>query len=248
MILLFTDFGVEGPYVGQMKTVLASQAPDAPAIDLMHDAPAHKPSDAAYLLAALVPEMPSNAVCLAVVDPGVGSDRPPVALRADDRWFVGPDNGLFELVQRRAHSADQWSITWRPEQLSRSFHGRDLFAPVAARLARGEDAHGTPYPVGWRTVPTRPGAGWPDDRAAIIYIDRFGNAMTGLRASFLNESQTLVVGEMRVRHAAVFSEVPPGRVFWYANSIGLVEIAANRASAAGLCRLDIGDVIAVEAW
>ena len=94
-----------------MKTVLASQAPDAPAIDLMHDAPAHNPSDAAYLLAALVPEMPSNAVCLAVVDPGVGSDRPPVVLRADDRWFVGPDNGLFELVQRRAHSADQWSVT-----------------------------------------------------------------------------------------------------------------------------------------
>ena len=245
MILLFTDFGYEGPYVGQMKAVLATMAPDTPAIDLMHDAPAHDPSAAAYLLAALVPEMPANAVCLSVVDPGVGSGRPPVMLRADGRWFVGPDNGVFELVQRGGRSADQWTITWRPDRLSRSFHGRDLFAPVAARLARGEDPPGQPYPADWRTRPTRPGADWPDDRAAIIYIDRFGNAMTGLRASSLDESRALTVGDMRIQHAAVFSEVPPGRVFWYVNSCGLVEIAANRASAAAACRMEIGDEIAV---
>ena len=246
MILLFTDFGYDGPYVGQIKALLATMAPDACTIDLMHDAPAHDPSAAAYLLTALVREMPSNVVCLAIVDPGVGSDRPPVILRADGRWFVGPDNGLFEIIQRRAQSADQWTITWRPEYLSRSFHGRDLFAPVAARLERGEDPPGQPYPVGWQSQPTRPGANWPNDKAAITYIDRFGNAMTGLRASLLDQSQVLSIGTMPVQHAAVFSKVPPGRIFWYANSCGLVEIAANCASAAAICHLKIGDIIAVE--
>jgi S-adenosylmethionine hydrolase len=107
MILLFTDFGYEGLYVGQMKAVLARDAPNVPVIDLMHDAPAHDPRSAAYLLAALVPEMPEGAVCLAVVDPGVGSDRTPLVVNADGRWFVGPDNGLFEIVQRRAKHAEQ---------------------------------------------------------------------------------------------------------------------------------------------
>lgn len=245
MILLFTDFGYEGPYVGQMKTVLARSAPSVPVVDLMHDAPAFDPFAAAYLLAALVPEMPEGAVCLVVVDPGVGSDRPPVAMQADGRWFVGPDNGLFELIQRRAREAAQWRITWRPDRLSRSFHGRDLFAPVAAMLANGEPPPGDPFAADWRGTPARSGADWPDDREAIVYIDGYGNAMTGLRAEKITESQYLNVSGMQVRHAAVFSEVPPGRVFWYANSCGLVEISANSASVAASLDLKVGDAVAL---
>lgn len=247
MILLFTDFGCDGPYVGQMKAVLAGAAPDVPVIDLMHDAPVFDPSAAAYLLAALMPDMPSDAVCVAVVDPGVGSDRPPVVMQADGRWFVGPGNGLFDIVQRRAAAARQWTITWRPERLSRSFHGRDLFAPVAARLALGEDPPGDAFSAGWRKSPTRSGADWPDDRAAVLYIDGFGNAMTGLRAECVRETQEIIIGDMRIRHAAIFSEVPPGRVFWYVNSCGLVEISANRGRAADACRLKVGDAVAVGA-
>ncbi len=244
MILLFTDFGYDGPYVGQMKAVLAEAAPGVPVIDLMHDAPAHDPCAAAYLFAALTPELPSSAICVAVVDPGVGSDRPPVALQADGRWFVGPDNGLFEILQRRADAARQWTIIWRPEHLSRSFHGRDLFAPVAARLALGEGPPGDAYPSTWREASSRPGAEWPDDRAAVVYIDRFGTVMTGLRAALFDESHEIIAGDARVRHAAVFSDVPPGRVFWYGNSCGLIEISVNRGSAEATCRLKIGDVIA----
>lgn len=245
MILLFTDFGYDGPYVGQLKTVFAATAPGVPVIDLMHDAPAHDPVAAAYLLAALAPEIPEGAVCLAVVDPGVGSDRLPVALAADGRWFVGPDNGLFEILQRRSESAQKWIISWRPERLSRSFHGRDLFGPVAARLARGETPPGERCPDDWRTHPARPGAAWPEEHNAIVYIDRFGNAMTGLRSVSISGSQFIIAGGARIPHAAVFSEVPPGRVFWYANSCGLAEIAVNRGSAAALCELNIGDAIAV---
>lgn len=245
MILLFTDFGYDGPYVGQLKAVLVEAAPSVPVIDLMHDAPAHDPAAAAYLLAALVPELPAGAVCMAVVDPGVGGDRPPVALQADGRWFVGPGNGLFEILQRRAEAVQQWTITWRPEGLSRSFHGRDLFAPVAARLAHGEAPPGEICPADWRQLTSRPGAAWPDDNAAVIYIDSFGNAMTGLRADLVDESQIIMAGGKRIPHAAVFSEVPPGRVFWYANSCGLIEIAVNRGNAAANYDLKIGDAIAV---
>lgn len=247
MILLFTDFGYDGPYVGQMKAVLAEAAPDVPVIDLMHDAPAHDPYAAAYLLAALAPDMPRGVICLAVVDPGVGSDRPPVVQQTDGCWFVGPGNGLFEIVQRRAEVARQWTITWRPERLSRSFHGRDLFAPVAARLALGEDPQGEACSSDWRDSAARPGADWPDDCATVLYIDGFGNAMTGLRAERLRETQEISIGDTRVQHAATFSEVPPDRVFWYANSCGLVEISVNRGRAADIYGFNVGATVFVGA-
>lgn len=226
MILLFTDFGHDGPYVGQMKTVLASEAPAIPVIDLMHDAPAHDPRAAAYLLAALVPEMPEGAICCAVVDPGVGGDRSPVVLEADGRRFVGPDNGLFEIVQRRARHARQWMITWRPDRLTRSFHGRDLFAPVAARIALGHAVPGDPMDTGalLRT-------GWPEELAKIIYIDHFGNAMTGLSAQSLPPGTVLRFSRTDVKSARVFSDVENGAPFWYENANGLAEIAVNRGRA-----------------
>ncbi len=91
MILLYTDFGYDGPYVGQMKAALARDAPGETVIDLMHDAPRHDPRAAAYMLAALAPEMPPDAICVGVVDPGVGGARPPVVMEVDGRRFVGPD-------------------------------------------------------------------------------------------------------------------------------------------------------------
>ena len=96
LILLFTDFGIGGPYVGQVKAVLSARIAEVRMIDLMHDAPAHDPRAAAYLLAALVPESPPGSIFLGVVDPGVGTEaRRPVVVQADGRWFVGPGNGIF---------------------------------------------------------------------------------------------------------------------------------------------------------
>src|SRR5260370_15228133 len=102
MIVLFTDFGLQGPYTGQMKAVLHQMAPGIPAIDLFADAPAGNPKAAAYLLAAYAQWFAAGTTFLCVVDPGVGGPRPPVMLEADGRWYVGPGNGLFELVERRA--------------------------------------------------------------------------------------------------------------------------------------------------
>jgi len=174
-------------------------------------------------------------VFVCVVDPGVGGSRPPLALQADGRWYVGPGNGLFELVRRRADTTACWEITWRPERLSASFHGRDLFAPVAARLARGE------APPGEAVAPT-PSAqcDWPDDLPAVIYVDGYGNAMTGLRGNQVPATAGLAVAGRTLASALTFSDRAEGEPFWYVNANGLVEIAVNRGNAAALLGLAPG--------
>lgn len=235
MIVLFTDFGWRGPYVGQMKMVLAEQVPHQPVIDLMHDAPAFRPRAAAYLLASLVEPFPKETVCLAVVDPGVGSqDRRPCVLQADGRWFVGPDNGLFNVVAKQATEYKAWQIDWRPESLSDSFHGRDLFAPVAAQLALGQLPAMSEISLGQHLHE------WPADLAEIIYLDGFGNAMTGLHGSRLGKDAVLNIKGARISYSRVFAEAETGKPFWYVNSNGLVEIAMKQADVAQSLGLEIG--------
>lgn len=238
MIVLFTDFGLAGPYTGQMKAVLHGQAPGVPVIDLFADAPMRDPRAAAYLLAAYAAWFPAGTVFLAVVDPGVGSARAALAVEADGRWFVGPDNGLFAIVLRRAAKARVQEITGRPERLSASFHGRDLFAPVAACLARGDTPAWTALPPDAAQRPD-----WPDDWPAIVYIDHYGNAMTGLRAARLAPGTQLVAGGRTIARAPTFAAVPPGSAFWYENANGLAEIAVNLGHAAAVLGLAIGQTV-----
>jgi S-adenosylmethionine hydrolase len=240
MIVLFSDFGLEGPYTGQVKTVLYRTAPGVPVIDLFADAPAGKPKPAAYLLAAYGLWFPPGTVLLAVVDPGVGSARAAVVVEADDRWYVGPDNGLFELVARRAGRAQTWEIRPRREAISASFHGRDLFAPAAGRLARGDMPAGPPRRGEHGRHPD-----WPDDLPEIVYIDRYGNAMTGLRAALLPDRARLAVAGRVLGRARTFSDVPDGEAMWYENSNGLAEIAVNSGRADAVLRVAIGSPVAI---
>lgn len=244
MIVLFTDFGVAGPYVGQMKAVLYQQAPSVPLVDLMHDVPAFEPQAAAYLLASMVGEFPPESVFLCVVDPGVGSRRRPLVARINGRWFVGPDNGLFDIAARHAldHSkAEWWEIDWQPERLSASFHGRDLFAPVAAKLANGEPPPGRRIDISNEYLYR-----WPSDLNRIVYIDHFGNAVTGLRACKIEKNRIIEVGDHRLAWARTFSDVAESEGFWYENANGLVELAANRARADALLQLSVGDRVAIQ--
>ena len=228
MIFLFTDFGLEGPYVGQVKAALHRIAPEVAVFDLFADAPDRRPMEAAYLLAAYVGSCPPGSHFLCVVDPGVGGERPAVAVKAGGSWFVGPGNGLFEIVQRRAPGAEGYVIDWRPEILSASFHGRDLFAPVIGRLAAGA----APQEAGLRRAEPPRFPDWPDDLAAVIYQDRYGNLMTGLRITTIARSARLSLDGQQIPWAATFSSVTLGQAFWYGNSTGLVEIAVNGGSAA----------------
>lgn len=238
MIVLFTDFGLAGPYTGQVEAVLYDTAPGLPVVSLFADAPTGQPRPAAYLLAAYAAWFPAGTVLLCVVDPGVGGARRALIVEADGRRYVGPDNGLFELVLRRAAAPRCWEITWRPPRLSASFHGRDLFAPVAAQLARGEAATVLATPVDPARHPE-----WPDDLAEIVYIDHYGNAFTGLRGECLPESARLVAGGRPIGHAATFSAVPQGKPFWYVNSNGLIEIAVNRGRADRALGLAVGSEV-----
>jgi hypothetical protein len=238
MIFLFTDFGTGGLYVGQVKAVLQEHAPKVPVIDLLHDAPAFNVKAAAHLLSALAERIPKGSVTLAVVDFGVGGRREPLAVLADGRWFVGPDNGLISVAGARAKKREAFSIGWRPKDLSASFHGRDLFAPVAAMLARGDRK--TPK-LKKAALAVSFGA---DDLGEVIYADHFGNLVTGQRAGKVPRDRGLVLNGRAVRYARVFSEMRQGEVFWYENSLGLVEFAANSASAAEVLGCKLGDCLA----
>ncbi|MQX36252.1 hypothetical protein GHC57_06945 [Roseospira navarrensis] len=241
MIALFTDFGLDGPYTGQMKAVLHAAAPDVPVVDLCADAPLFDPMGAAYLLAALAPILPREAIVVGVVDPGVGSDRGTIMLEADGRWFVGPDNGLFALIARRAETVRAFPAFAAEGAVSASFHGRDIFAPAAARLARGErpDA-ATALPPGTVDRPD-----WPDDLDRVVYVDRYGNVMTGRRAWTLKGATDLIAHGRPARRARTFSDVPVGQVFWYENANGLAELAVNQCRADTGLGLKVGDPITV---
>jgi len=239
-IVLFTDFGSSDLYVGQVKAVLQRLAPPIAVIDLLHDAPAFNVRASAHLLAAMVGSFDAGSVFLTVVDPGVGAARNALVVNADDRWYVGPDNGLLSVIGARAAKGDCWRIVWRPEQLSASFHGRDLFAPVAATLAVQSG-----LPKNWfehaGELDVEFGG---DDLPEIIYVDHYGNAHTGIRASGIPRDMMLAAGERQLPFARVFADAAEGAAFWYENSQGLVEIAVNCGNAAQLMGLTIGDRVA----
>lgn len=240
MIILFTDFGSSDIYVGQVKAVLAQSAHGIQLIDLLHDVPNFQIRAGAHLLAATLGRFPKDSVFLAVVDPGVGSSRQPVVMEADGQYFVGPDNGLLSVVAARASRCRCWRIDWRPENLSASFHGRDLFAPIAAAIAGGAFPKDKLMPI--EQLDVRLGA---EDLFEVIYLDHYGNAMTGLRADTLTHDAKLEVNGQVLQYARTFSAVPEAAAFWYENSVGLVEIAVSCGSAAKQLELAMGQALEV---
>jgi S-adenosyl-L-methionine hydrolase (adenosine-forming) len=242
-IALVTDFGLGGPYLGQMHLVLDRAAPSLPVVELVSDLPPFRPDLAAYLLPQLARDVPKGTLYLCVVDPGVGGERGVVALEADGNWYVGPDNGLLAVVGRRATAARWWRVDWRPERLSVSFHGRDLFAPLGARIALGDHTPGTAVaahePVG---------ADWPEDLWRVIYRDAYGNLSTGVRAQVVPRETRLLAAGRPLARARTFSSVAVGEAFWYKNSFGLVELAVNQGSAALALGLGPGDPVSLAGW
>jgi len=239
VIVLFTDFGVRDPYVGQVKARLAEQAPAQQVVDLLHEAPDFNPHAGAHLLAALAIGFQPGSVFLAVVDPGVGTPRDAVVVLAGGRWFVGPDNGLLSVVAARHPDSKLWHISWQPDVLSPTFHGRDLFALIAADIARGEFPTDKLTPIDKLHVEFDAG-----DLARVIYIDHFGNAWTGVRG-VMKDARVSAAGET-FKHSESFGFVSKGEGFWFINSVGLLELAVNRGSAAVAYGLKVGDPVQVQ--
>jgi hypothetical protein len=238
VIFLYTDFGAEGPYLAQAQAVIVAASPGVPCFNLVSNAPAGDPRRGAYLLAALAAELPAGAVVLGVVDPGVGGERLPIVVEAGGRRFVGPDNGLFSRAAARDRNSRAWRIDWRPSRLSASFHGRDLFAPVAARLAAGVDVPLTEVPLSQLA-----GSEWPDELGEVVYADVYGNLLTGLRGDRHADDAILEAGGRQLGYARTFSAAAAGAAFWYRNSCGLVEIAVNGGSARERLGLGVGAIV-----
>ena len=240
MIALFTDYGLHGPYLGQVQAVLHRLLPGEKIINLLADAPRNNPRASAYLLAAFSRAFGAapGTIFFSVVDPGVGSFQDqPVIIKADGHWYLGPNNGLFDMVCRYSSRVQCWSLDWRPETLSASFHGRDLYAPAAAMI-RNNDIPG-------KDMLWVDRHGWPDDLAEIIYVDHFGNCMTGIRVETLDNINEIQVSSFTITYARTFSSVPTGDAFWYGNSQDLVEIAVNGGSAAEQLNLGIGTQLVI---
>ena len=236
MIYLLSDFGAGGPYPGLMEAAVRTTAPAVPVIHLLHDLPAFRPRPSGALVAALGAATPAGSVLVCVVDPGVGTSREPLALAADGRWYVGPDNGLLDLAAARSWQVRRWAVDWRPERLSATFHGRDLFAPLAARIAAGDRSWGRPLPV-------EPGIVLQRQCPEVVYIDPYGNVMTGLFAADLQSGTRLVVGDRKFRPVRTFADAEPGTPAWLTNSLGLAELCLNGDNCAARLGLTLGDPV-----
>ncbi len=248
-ITLTTDFGLVDHYVGTMKGVIASICPEARVIDISHGVPAYALGDGAFVIAQAWRYFPPGTVHVVVVDPGVGSSRRPILLHADGQFFVAPDNGVLSLVMS---SAQEQSVRWinateyfLPE-VSQTFHGRDIFAAVGAHLAAGVDAVKL-GPVIDDAVrlpmhqPQQTENGW---RGAIIYVDKFGNLITNIKAPLSSGAFTLVAGEHTIStYARSYSETAPGELFVIGGSSGFLEISTAQASAALLLGIGAGALI-----
>lgn len=234
-IALVTDFSAASPYSGQLRMVLHGLVPELPVFDLVSDLEPFRADLAAYLIPQLIRDVPSATLFLCVVDPGVGGERAALALRADGNWFAGPDNGLLAMVAKRAQRAYCRRVDWRPPHSSASFHGRDLFAPIAARIVRGMELLGADLPTAGMV-----GHDWPEECAKVVYRDGYGNLCSGIRASGIDRRIRVAAGEREIGYARTFCEVPAGTPFWYENSFGLIELAVNQDRADRLLGLAPG--------
>ncbi len=248
IVTLLSDFGSTSPYPAAMKAVVATMS-DAVLIDISHDVPRHDIASGAYLLAAVAPHLPAGTVHLAVVDPGVGSTRKPLIVVSGGQFFVGPDNGLLLPAAKRVGHPKVFEVnlTMVGLVISTTFHGRDIFAPVAGHLARGR-------PVTVLAVPAPShvdldfGIGQRDRDGVtgqVIYVDAFGNLITNIPPECLADLR----GTVRIRGGSqttagqvcrTYSDVERGAVAILVGSDGFVEVAVREGSAAALLQARAG--------
>jgi len=250
LITFTTDFGLSDHFVGVMKGVVAGIAPAARVIDISHDVAPYNLTEAAFIIAEAWPHFPKRTIHVVVVDPGVGSARRPILAEAGGHFFVAPDNGVLSMVFDAApHKVRVISNPrFMRRDISRTFHGRDVFAPAAAHLAKGASAaaFGKRIDDYIRAGYTRPSpAGKGSWRGTVLKVDRFGNLITNFAAPDFAGIHARPF-EMRAgaqcihRLALTYAETAVGDLFVIVGSSGYLEIAANQSSAAGLLGCSAG--------
>jgi S-adenosylmethionine hydrolase len=237
-ITLLTDFGTADYYVGAMKGVILSINPSAEIVDITHDVPPQNTDNAAFVLVSCYRDFPAGTIHVAVVDPGVGSNRRPIVISAGEQYFVGPDNGLFSYVLDKEENAVVWHITanaYLREPLSNTFHGRDVFAPVAAELSKGMSVTSVgpriEDPV--RLRPLKAAVGKDGNvTGRIIHIDRFGNCVTNIDQDWVGAAAELLVHGKRITSFQHSYADGKTELFGICGSAGFIEISARNGSAA----------------
>ena len=244
VLTLTTDFGTRDHYVGAMKGAVISVAPQVRVFDISHEIPSFDVAEGAFAIAQSFPHYPDGTVHVVVIDPGVGSARRPVAVAAGGHWFVAPDNGVLSLVLEAAGRFEAREVDLRHglPRMSTTFHGRDLFAPVGARLAIG-----LPFdeigPEATALVRMDPAAA-SDGCGRVLHVDGFGNLVTSFRASDLPEGASLALGDGTVSaRARAYASMPAGRLFLIVGSSGYVEVSMNRGSAADALGVRAGEAV-----
>jgi S-adenosyl-L-methionine hydrolase (adenosine-forming) len=257
IITLTTDFGTRDAYVAEMKGVMLAIAASAgqavSLVDLTHEVAAHDVTEGALALDAAAPFFPDGSIHLAVIDPGVGTDRRGLVVRTERALLVGPDNGLFTPFVDAAGWWEAWELRaaeYRLAAVSRTFHGRDIFAPAAAHLATGvsPDRFGPPVrdPVrlSWPTVRATTGA----VAGAVLHVDRFGNLVTSIRAETLDQvgpDVRIRLGGRTLLLVGTYGELEEGQAGALVGSSGRLEIAVREGSAAARFRARRGTPVVV---
>jgi S-adenosyl-L-methionine hydrolase (adenosine-forming) len=245
IITLTTDFGLKDPFVGAMKGVILGRNPGVRIVDISHEIPSFDVMEASIVIGDACRFFPAGTVHMVVVDPGVGSARRPIALKGTgpgaDQIFVGPDNGVFTLVYGTgpAHHISNTGLFHHP--VSQTFHGRDIFAPVAAYLATGAPIESVgPAVTGLVTHSS-------SRKPSVLRVDKFGNVLTNLRRNQLGSDFVIRAGGIEVRRLlSSYSEAIADEVFAIEGSAGLIELSLNLESAADRLKLQRGAEFEVE--
>ncbi|MDA2918373.1 SAM-dependent chlorinase/fluorinase [Desulfobacterota bacterium AH_259_B03_O07] len=240
IITLTTDFGLSDPYVGSMKGVIYSINPNALITDITHDIPSHDVFKAAFILRNFISYFPEETINLVVVDPGVGSSRRAIAVEADNKYFVGPDNGVFTFVYMDANSYAVFEITdpkYMLKNISSTFHGRDIFAPVAGHISIGVSIKDfgveTKDPVSIEIK--HPEVGSNEIVGEVIYVDSFGNCITNITGNSVSSDSRIYVDKRVVESISKsYSDVPEGELLAIIGSSGFLELSVNQGRASEL--------------
>lgn len=248
-IALLTDFGTRDHYVGAMKGVILSIAPSAVIVDISHEVAAQDVREAAYTLRACYRDFPGGTTFVAVVDPGVGSERRAILVEADGYYFIGPDNGLLSFVlNEEARIFILSNELYFRHPVSSTFHGRDIFAPVAAHLFAGVglEEFGPRIYDPFRISGGRPAISGEGTEGEVIHIDRFGNLVTNITSEGLPASYIVEInGGAIEKRCTYYAEANKGELFSIAGSAGFLEISVRDGSAAEMLGAKIGQKVSV---
>jgi S-adenosyl-L-methionine hydrolase (adenosine-forming) len=231
ILTFLSDFGVKDSYAAQVKGRILSAAPDVNIIDITHECGRFDIISGSWLLHTSWKCFPKNTVHLAVVDPGVGTDRAILVLEKDGHFFIGPDNGIFSFI----YPAEKvFEITWRPKtEISLTFHARDIMAPVAAMLLNGIQ----PVTLG---ILKKNAVSFDVRSPMIVHIDGFGNIITNIGFESLNGRGVTVNGTSIIRSAETYCDIAEGEIALIKGSAGTVEISANMRSVADMLKVRTG--------